>query len=224
MKYPKRIVISLLTAAILLFLGLLFWPFVINNVIRPIAQAVWFLLRILVLGIHQKYFWYAVIIVAFIVVFRLLPKAKPEIQSDNYSETNSTLINIGYWRVLFTYDGQNVQDVKILKRELMHLLSSLYASKQSVSNDYGIYDALQNGDIPLPENIYTYLFPQETPKSGRKLTKFFRSIQTAPHSWIHRWTGQEKAEHYQMIDEVLNFMETSLEIKHDDRKNIPNEH
>ena len=56
----KGVVISLLVATIIIFGALLFWPFVLNDVIRPMAMAVWVLARILVLSIDQKYFWYAV--------------------------------------------------------------------------------------------------------------------------------------------------------------------
>jgi len=224
MNTSRRVVISFLVAAIILFLGMLFWPFIVNNIIEPTALVLWLLLRILVLSIHQKYFWYAVIFVAFIVLFRLLSKKQSDIQSDTYLETNTTIINIGYWRVLFTYSGQNIRDDKTLKRELTHLLTSLYASKQSTSNNWGIHDALQQGKIRLPGNIQTFLFSQEPPVSGGPLKKFFQSIRETSRRWIRQWTGQEKAEHYQMIDEVLNFMETSLELNNDDRKLTQNKH
>jgi hypothetical protein len=218
MKSSRRVVIAFLIAAIVLFLGMLFWPFIVKDIIEPIALVIWLLLRILVLSIHQKYFWYAVICVACLVLFRLLPRAQPPIQSDAYQETNTTMINIGYWRVRFVYDGQNVRDAKILKRELTHLLTSLYASKQSTPNDYAIHDALRQGKFPLTGNIRAFLFPQEPPNSGGPIKKFFQSIRKTPERWIRQWTGQERTEHYQMIDEVLNFLETSLEINHDDGK------
>src|SRR5688572_7144997 len=78
MNLSRRVVLSLLIAAIVLFLGMLFWPFIVNNIIRPIALAVWLLLRILVLSIHQKYIWYMVIFAAFIVLFRFLPQEQSD--------------------------------------------------------------------------------------------------------------------------------------------------
>jgi K+-sensing histidine kinase KdpD len=224
MSISKRLVISLLIAAIVLFLMMLFWPFVLNNIIKPASLVLWLLLRILVLSIHQKYFWYAVIFVACILLFRLLPQPQSETQSKVHLGTNTTMINIGYWRGLFIYSGQNIQDEKTIKRELTHLLASLYATKQSTTNNFGIHDDMQQGRIPLPGNIHTFLFSQESPISGGPLKKFLHSIRNTSQKWIHRWTGQEKAEHYRMIDEVLNFLETSLEINHDDRKPTHNQH
>ena len=224
MNISRRVVVSLLITAIVLFLGMLFWPFLRTNIIQPTALVLWFLLRILVLGIHQKYFWSAVIFVAFLVLFRLLPQEPSTIQSDAYLETNTTMTNIGYWRGLFTYSGQTVRDENTLKRELMHLLASMYASKQRTPNNFGVYDALQDGRIPLPENIHAFLFAQEPAESGGPIKTFFRSIRKTPRNWIRQWTGQEKAEHFQMINEVLDFMETSLEIKNDDGKPSQNKH
>ena len=216
MKRSKRVVLSLLIAAIVLFLGLLFWPFLVTNIIKPVALVVWLLLRILVLSIHQKYIWYVVIFAAFFFLFRFLPQDQSDIQSSVSREPNTTILNIAYWRNLFIYNGQNVREEDTLRRELTYLLTSLHASHQSTTNNFLIHDALQKGEIPLPGHIHAFLFSQELPASGGFLKRFSQSIRRTPQKWIRQWTGQEKAEHFQMIAEVLNFMETSLEITHDD--------
>ena len=224
MNISRRVVISVLVGAIVLFVGMLFWPFIFNNIIEPTAAAVWLLLRILVLSIDQKYFWYAAILLAVILLFRLLRQEQPALHSDTYLDTNSTILNIGYWRVLFTYNDQDVRDEKILKRELIYLLTSLYASKQNTSNDFRVHDLLQQSKIQLPENIRTFLFSAEPQEARGPIRRLLQFIQKTPRKWIRQWTGQEKAEHHQMIDEILGFVETSLEIKNDDRKFTHNEH
>jgi hypothetical protein len=224
MNRSRRVALSLLIAAIVLFIGMLFWPFIVNNIIRPIAVVVWLLLRVLVLSIHQKYIWYVVIFAAFIVLFRFLPQEQSDLQSYASPERNTTITNIESWRSRFIYDGQNVLEEETLKRELTHLLTSLHAGHQRTSNDFSIHDALQKGEIPLPGNIHTFLFSQELPASGGPLKRFSQSIRETSQTWIRRWTGREKAEHFQRIDEVLNFMETSLEITNDDRNRPQNKH
>lgn len=219
----KRFVLAFLIAALVVFLGLLYWPFVLNNIIQPTALVLWILLRILVLSIHQKYFWYVVIFVAVLVLLRLLRQRQSQLPPQASFETNTTITNISYWRGLLLYNGQDILEDKALKRQLAHLLTALYALKQGASNDFRMYDDLQQGTIPLPEKIHTYLFPPE-PASGGPLKKFFQSIRKTPRRWIRQWTGQEKAEHYQRIDEVLNFIETSLEINNDDRNLFQNKH
>jgi hypothetical protein len=217
MNRSKRFVLAWLVAAIVLFLGLLFWPFVLAMIIQPAAQVLWLLVRLLVLSIHQKYFWYAVLLAAVLVLLRLLRQTQSESPSQASFETNTTMTSIGYWRGLFLYNGQDVLEEKTLKRNLVDLLTSLYAWKQGTPNDFRISDALQQGAIQLPETIHTFLFPQE-PDSGGPLKKFLESIRKTPRRWLRQWTGQEKAEHDQRIEEVLYFLETSLEINNDDRQ------
>src|SRR5512141_550215 len=106
MNRSKHFVLAFLIAALVVFLGLLFWPFVLNNLIQPTALALWLLIRILVLSIHQKYFWYAVIFGAVLVLLRLLRQTQSELPPQPSFETNSTITNISYWRGLFLYSRQ----------------------------------------------------------------------------------------------------------------------
>ena len=209
---------------IILLFGMFFWPFILNDIIKPTSLVIWLLLRIFVLSIDQKYYWGAIIFVVVVFLFRLLPQDQIVIQSEDFPDSNATIKTIEYWRILFTLTGHDVHDEETLKRELIHLLLSLYASKQRTSTNFILYDALQRGELPLPEHIHTFLFPDEPKKSKRSLNKFIQSIRTAPRKWIRRWTGQETAEHYRMIDEVLSFMETSMEMKNDDGKFTPNKY
>lgn len=215
MKLSRRAVISLLVAAIVLFLGMLFWPFLLKNVIEPIALFLWLLLRILVLSIHQKYFWYALIFAAFLVLVRLLPEEQPVTGPQVYPETNATMNKIRFWRSLCMYTGHSVQEQETLKKELIHLLTSFYAADRRTSNNFGIYRALQQGEIPLPEEIHTFLFSQAPPESGGRIRSYFKLIRKTFRTRIRQWKGQERAEHFRSIEEVLHFMETSLEINYD---------
>jgi hypothetical protein len=220
MKPSQRVVLACLVAAILLLAGLLFWPFILSNIVQPTALVVWLLLRILVLSIDQKYFWYALVFVAAFFVIRVLSHARETVQPEVYLQSNATLDNIEYWRVRFAGNSHNVWEEKTLKRDLLHLLVSRYASNQNISNNFEMYQALEQGQVPLPEHIRDFLFSREPDHS---IKSFFRSIRETPKKWIHRWTGQEKAAQYQRIAEVLSFMETSVEIKNDDGKFSHNE-
>jgi hypothetical protein len=224
MNSPKRVVISLLITTIVLFAALLFWPFLLDNILKPTALAVWLLLRILVLSIDQKYFWYASAFVAVVILFRFLLQEHTATQSDTYTETNVTIRNIRYWRIMFTYNDRNIRDEKTLKRELLELLTSLYVSKQSMSNHFAIHAALKQSEIPLPRHIQAFLFSEEPSGSDGSIKKLLQSVRKTPLTWVRRWTGQEKTEHYQMIDELLSFMEASLETNNDDRAFEQNQH
>jgi hypothetical protein len=220
----RRLVIFSFFLLLTLFLGMLFWPFLLHEILTPISLVVWLLLRLLVLSIDQKYYWAAIIFVVLFFLYRLLPQGQAAARSEESWETNATIRSISYWHSLFTFTDQTVRDEITLKRELTRLLLSFYATKQRTAADFGLYEALQRGEIPLPEHLHTFLFWEEPPKTGFALKTLAQSIWDTPQMWLRRWTGQETAEHYRMIAEVLAFMETSLEMKNDDGKFTPNQH
>jgi hypothetical protein len=222
MRISRRVVIGILFIVIFLLLGIFFWPFILDNIINPTALVIWLLIRMFILSIDQKYYWGAIIIVVFVMLFRLLAQELITDPSGDSPTANEAISNIAHWRSIFIIADDGVRDEKFLKQKLINLLLSFYASKQHTSTNYLLYEALQRGELPLPEHIFTFLFPYEPEKSKRPLSKLLQSIRTAPRKWMRRWTGQETAEHYEMIDEVLRFIETSMEMKNDEGKFKPN--
>jgi hypothetical protein len=215
-KISRRLVIIIFLLLMVLFVGLLFWPYILSEIIAPISLAVWVLLRIFVLSIDQQYYWGALIFAASFFLYRYFSTSvQPASQVEDSQNPNATLRAIGYWRFLFAIIGEDVRAQKALKRELVGLLLSFYATQQFTLADFRLYDALQRGEIPLPRHIHAFLFSEEPDKAGFSLKKLAQSIRDTPRKWIRRWTGQETAEHYEMIADVLDFLETSLEMKND---------
>ena len=228
MRLSRVLVIGGFSLLVILFMGLLFWPFILNEIIIPTSLAAWVLVRIFVLSVDQEYYWVAIVFIAAVFLYlRLLPPPHPTIQSEDFQHSNAAMRTLDYWRSLFNLTDQRVQDDQVLKKELAHLLLSFYATKQRTSADFRLYDALQQGKIPLPEQIHAFLFPEEPQPAGSLIANIrglVQSIRNTPRKWIRRWTGQETAERYRMIDEILCFMETSLEMKNDDGKFNPHQH
>ena len=224
MNISKRIAISILCTLIILFLAMLFWPFVLNEIITPISLVIWLLLRMFVLSIGQQYYWGAIILVVLIFLVRILPQSQNTIQPIDYLDSNATIRTISYWRSIFTLADKAIRDEKTLKRELVRLLLSLYATKQRKSADFGLYEALQQGEIPLPERIHSFLFPIEPQKSKRTIKTLMLSFRDNFQKKVKLWNGKETDDYYSMIDEVLSFMETSLEMKNDDSRSSANKY
>lgn len=216
-----RMIALILFISIVLLLGMFFWPIILNDVIKPTSLVVWLLLRVFVLSIGQQYYWWAIIIVVIFYLFRIFPQEPIPAPPGNFLDSNATHKTIEYWRKLFTLTEGDVRDDVIRRRELIQLLLSFYSTKQNISANIEMYDALQQGVILLPEHIRTFLFPDEPKKTGGSLKKLVKSIRNTTTKWIHQLTGQETTEYYRMIDEVLSFMETSLEMKNDDEKFKP---
>jgi hypothetical protein len=215
MNISKRVAVGTLIIATILLLGIIFWPWLLHEIITPMALVVWLLLRMFVLSIAQGYYWGAIILMISIFLYRFLPQNQAAIQRDEFNSSNESITVIEYWRILFTLADENANEEITIKRGLAHLLVSFYASEQHTSANYKIYEAMQNGQIPLPEPIHAFLFSEASEESGGGIKKLFHSVRKMPQKWIRRWTGQERAERYQIINQVLCFMETLLEIKHD---------
>jgi hypothetical protein len=215
MSTSRRLIIGMLLGALILLVGWLYWPFVLNDILKPIATVAWLLLRIFVLSIDQHVFWAAIIFAGLFFLYRLLSKGKMPLPPEEFLESNETINTIEYWRSRFFLNNNNIRDEKSLKQQLAFLLSSLYASKQHTSTNFEIYAAFEKGLIHLPVRIRSFLFPEKTQEAERSLQRWLQSIHKATRKWIRQWTGQETAERYQMVDEVLQYMETSLEDKND---------
>jgi hypothetical protein len=213
MKTSQRLAVWGLAAATVLLVGLLFWPFILEGIIKPAALVAWILLRTLVLSVDQEYFWFILIFVAGFFLFRVLSHARETEQPEVFPEMSATLANIEYWRVRFAGSPHNPWDEKTLKKDLLYLLVSFYAANQNTSVHFEIYQDLELGVIPLPRPIHEFLFSQGPRKPDHSPAGWLRSARETPRKWIRRWTGQEKAEQYRRIAEVLSFMENSLEIK-----------
>jgi hypothetical protein len=218
MKVSRRAKILISGGGLLLVIGALLWPYLFNEIVSPLSVVVWIFLRLFVLSIGQVYYWSAVILVVFIFLIRLLAERQPKNLAEEIPDSNSTLLAVVFWHHLFTLTGADERDEKNLKRELAHLLVCLFASKQRTAANYGLYTALEQGEIPLPKDIHAFLFWEAQKKSGRSWNAFAQSLRTTPLTWVRRWTGQKTAEQYRRINEVLGFIETSLEVKHDDGK------
>ena len=93
MKFSRRMVISILFVMLILLVGMLFWPFILNEIIKPIALVVWLLLRIFVLSIDQKYYWGAIIFVVVVFLFRLLSQDTNTVPSGDFPDANETIEN-----------------------------------------------------------------------------------------------------------------------------------
>ncbi len=232
MNISRRVLVAILFITIVTLVGMLLWPFILNEIITPTALFVWLLLRFFVLSIDQHYFWGAIIFITFMILYRLPPQGSKTLPTDEFSYTNETVQTVEYWRNLYLLPNFNAHDKSTLKRELVRLLASLYASKQHASTSFVFYEALERGQIPLPENIHAFLFPEKPQTAGRSFkwkipissVKLLQSVLEAPRNWIRRGKAQERAEYYRMIDEIFSFLETSLEMENDAAKFTPNEH
>ena len=91
MERSKRILIILSMLAVVLILGVIYWPFVLNELIIPIALTAWLMLRIFVLSVDQKIYWGALILGAAVLLFRRLMQSTLMDETETLLEENRLL-------------------------------------------------------------------------------------------------------------------------------------
>jgi len=105
-----------------------------------------------------------------------------------------------------------IEKPNMLKRELGKMVASMLAYKQSGSSTVETYEALKRHKIPLPENIYAFLFPEESSVAGRTFKQTLQAIWQSPRRWVRRWTNREMADYHHSIEQVIAYMESSVTI------------
>jgi hypothetical protein len=217
-----------LAGGVFLLLVLIFQQFLVANLVVPIATVVWALLRIFVLSIDQRIYWWILIgVLVLVPLIRELRNTEPS-RSERPSTANWWLERVGSWRGSILANVQESGDSSMVKHELVWLLASLYATGQQKSADFEIRMALQQGEIGLPDCLRAFLWPP--PRPARP--PFFkdpvgfarhtmRSLRAASALRFRRWTGREAAEYYRAIELALAHMETSLEMRNDDTPHNP---
>lgn len=221
MKISRRtILIVAFILGLFLLVGFSFPSFIQDNLITPIALMLWLCWRIL-RSFDEQVYWIALI---FAVVFYSLIRLYRSAQAvDTFEQTqspdsNAVLERMSYWRTSILLTGFEIDQSNRLGRSLANMLADLYASKQLHVAPHEIYSALEQRQMPLPEPIYTFLFPAQSSGAKRSVKQILRNLRDTPRRQFRRWTGREKAEFYQLLDQVLEFMESVMENKHDDKR------
>ncbi len=204
----KRVVV-LVAISMVLFLGILFWPFLYNQLIFPLSKLLWILLRIFVLSVDQKYYWGGLIFaIIFLAIRRIAKQVSLAETADEFSPPHESFRDIEYWRSVFNLIDFEQQPVK---SELVHLLARVYASTHGIKADFHVLEEFKNGRIALPGKIRNFLFPDEPVPSKNPFKKMQHFIRQAVQSGFYRTAGRRKEAFYQSVCEVMSYMESSLE-------------
>jgi hypothetical protein len=209
-----------LTLGPFLLISFSFPDFVQDNFVRPIALVLLLGWRIL-LSIDQRIYWFALVLAvmlyALIRLYRLF-QAPDTFEQTQSPDSNSTLEQISHWQTSIRLTDFNLDQSDSLKRNLINMLAAIYASKQFRAVPYEVYGALEQRQIPLPESVYTFLFPAKPSGAQLSIKWLLHNLRNMPRKQIRRWTGREKAEYYQMLEQVLKFMEAVMENEDDTQR------
>jgi hypothetical protein len=223
MQLRPRGIVALSLAGTVLVLGLAFPQILFENVILPTATLLWLLLRIFVLSIDQQVYWWGVISLAAAVVLVLLLRESPGTAFSHSTRLSTAWDPSRRWRESLLLNVRSEPDKDTFRRELSWLLTSLYASERPGFAKYQVREAFLQGRISLPPSVHAFLFSSTTPAPLPpflshpvvNLRMKIKSLGQALQRQARRRSGQDTADYFNSIDEVLSFMETSLEMNHE---------
>jgi hypothetical protein len=186
----ERLLFLVLFILVLVVLALLFGPYVSRNFLEPLALGLWLLLRVFVLSIDQSVLW-GLMILAIVVRFIVRPKRNLQPPYEEGAPTrNAALRDLERWRYLFSQKPRGSREFGSLQRELARTICAAYASRKRICSDYEVWDAFEEGRIPLGEGIRSFLFAETAAK--------------------------KRKEYDRLAMECLDYLESQLEIRDDD--------
>jgi len=221
MKNRLRYVLFFLFIALLLLAGLAFRQFVLAAILLPAATAVWLLLRIFVLSIPQQVFWWCAIVVAAVAAFVGLFARVAVISRIPVADPDPVRDRVSTWRDSIRLHLLAGVDRDTFRSNLMWLFTSLYFSRGQGKAKYQVRDDILERRIPIAESIYSYLFFSPLPAPRRsfvthpveRLRMMSESFTRGIQEWVRRRTGRTAADRVRAIDDILTFMEKSLEMR-----------
>lgn len=207
----QRVALLILIFAVIVFLGFLFAPFVIEHILEPLSVAVWLFLRIFILSIDQGLYWAFLILIALFWLARRLVVRGSEPVAMAVAAPNDAVLNIEKWfnSITLAVNYPNWRDQ--LKSELIQMLIGLFFSRQQEVTFPEINDMLRQRQIPIPDPVYDFLFASQAKDQPLTFVQKIRSLPALPRKWWRRWSGRDTIEFHRSVDIVLNFMETMLE-------------
>jgi hypothetical protein len=215
MTLSRRAALLLLLLGLALLLGFFFRSFLLENFIRPVALVVLLLQRV-VQSVDQHVYWYLLIASAVIYLFVRFALTLTAPPPETPAEPNVTLDSINQWRVLIPLSDEASDRPNILKQNLGRILTTIYSSREPDTVPWEVDEALRVRRIPLPESIHAFLVPAAPAEETSPVRRILRAVWRAPETLARRWTGRDADEYYRSVEEVIRYMEFSMEKKHDE--------
>lgn len=213
MNNSRRTIFGILLFGLILLTGILLRSVILEYFVRPMALLLWMINRVFI-SVDQVVYWFGLILVILFIIFTRITIGTKDMETFYHFTGYSALENIHQWRTMILTTQEQADQKNLLKQSLANLLKDVYASKQPNRAPWEIYDALEQGDIPLPDSIRTFLMLNQ--KEPPSLIQRMGQIIQAPIGWVHHWTGQDVRDYYASIEEVIVFMEKKLESEDDE--------
>jgi hypothetical protein len=189
-----------------------FRSFLMNYIIEPIALLFWAVWRILS-SVDQNLYWIVLIIICAILVIRLIPSEKEGPPSPSYIYTYKPPNRVEYWQTIIDESSLGKHKSEYLRNRIKELTMTVIAQVGQPATAEP--DEIVAAGIPsLPPEARQYLFPSNG-EAGISSIKNQLNHNVFLPGWLQRWRSKHVHQNNAMLDEILTWMETELEIDHE---------
>jgi len=168
--------------------------------VQPFGLFLWAAYRLLLL-VDQRIYWVVLLILAVIVLLRNLPGSVTSSKKYEVSRIIAEVKGVPYWQQVFAHNGSHKTTVRF---DMQELLIAAIASQEHVDKPTAQH-WLEQRSFVLPPSIYQFIYPSQP---GSAYTVWHR---------INQFVKRKArfAEINQAVEETLHWLETYLEIPHD---------
>ena len=210
-KFTKNLrPLLILSLLVSFFIG--FRSFLLNYIIEPIALLFWAVWRI-ISSVDQNLYWIALIVICAILVIRLIPSEKDGPPSPSYIYTYKPPNRVEYWQTAIDESNLGKHKSEYLRNRIKELTMTVISQVEQLATTEP-EEIVAAGISSLPPEARQYLFPPNR-QDGTSSIKERLNYNAFVPRWLRRWRRKYFHQDNAMLDEVLTWMETELEIDHE---------
>lgn len=187
-----------------------FRSFFMVTIIEPIAIVFWAAWR-MVASVDQNVYWLVLILACSILVIRLIPTGNDRHLNQAYRDPSRPSPRVEHWRTLIMDAMIENEKADALHDQLKKLLAATLSERVG-SGSLSAETIVVTGKTPLSHEAYRFLF--STAGNEHPFWKRINIMVFLP-GFLRRWATKFSAWDTHAVDEILSWMETEMEITHD---------
>jgi hypothetical protein len=214
MKNRRTITLLVLILTLNLVLAVVFRDFIRENILIPILYIFWYA-RLFIKSLGETCLWPLILIILAMVSLRILRSKKKDRQRVfGYGEESGQLEEgrVAFWMKYIRRKSMGIENLSLVSFRLKELVSSVLAYQGNFTQTE-IEDALDKGDLPLPDEIQALLKPKNQVFPGvPKSTSMIQQIM----NWFNARSLSGPQGSATEMSKVVKYLEDQLELEHDD--------
>lgn len=212
MNQATKVAVSFLLIGLCLGITLVFPAFLVTGVLQPVAVSLWLAWR-MVTSVDQSTYWALLILICCVWLVRVLPPGSRKHAAPASADVQEPITSISHWQALLRSAQHTDAGEAALRENLQELLEEVVGDGEHAGAT-GLQRLLLSNRAEPSAAVREYLFPS-SPRSRWLSLDYVHHLGARFVRWLRRASGMPAGPDTTTIDELLGWMETLLEIKHD---------